>query len=76
MATEAQLRAQAKYNRANTVQITLRLNKRTEADIISRLESMPNKQGYLKRLIRDEGCGMPEKLFLALHTVSEHLKEA
>ena len=28
-----------------------------------------------ERLIRDEGCGMPEKLFLALHTVSEHLKE-
>ena len=28
-----------------------------------------------KRLIRDEGCGMPEKLFLALHTVSEHLRE-
>lgn len=21
------------------------------------------------------GCGMPESLFLALHTVSEHLKE-
>ena len=29
-----------------------------------------------ERLIRDEGCGMPEKLFLALHTVSEHLKES
>ena len=28
-----------------------------------------------KRLIEDVGCGMPEKLFLALHTVSEHLKE-
>ena len=28
-----------------------------------------------ERLIREEGCGMPEKLFLALHTVSEHLKE-
>lgn len=28
-----------------------------------------------ERLIHDEGCGMPEKLFLALHTVSEHLKE-
>jgi len=28
-----------------------------------------------KRLIEDIGCGMPEKLFLALHTVSEHLKE-
>ena len=27
------------------------------------------------RLIKEVGCGMPEKLFLALHTVSEHLKE-
>lgn len=26
-----------------------------------------------ERLIREEGCGIPEKLFLALHTVSEHL---
>lgn len=28
-----------------------------------------------RRLICEEGCGMPEKLFLALHTVSEHLRE-
>ncbi len=28
-----------------------------------------------KRLICDVGCGMPEKLFLAMHTVSEHLRE-
>ena len=28
-----------------------------------------------RRLVCEEGCGMPEKLFLALHTVSEHLKE-
>ena len=28
-----------------------------------------------RRLIGEVGCGMPEKLFLALHTVSEHLKE-
>lgn len=28
-----------------------------------------------RRLIADVGCGMPEKLFLALHTVSAHLKE-
>lgn len=26
------------------------------------------------KLIGEVGCGMPEKLFLALHTVSEHLK--
>ncbi len=29
-----------------------------------------------RRLIEEVGCGMPEKLFLALHTVSEHLREA
>ena len=28
-----------------------------------------------ERLIREEGCGIPEKMFLALHTVSAHLKE-
>ena len=28
-----------------------------------------------RRLIDEVGCGMPERLFLALHTVSEHLKE-
>ena len=28
-----------------------------------------------RRLIADVGCGMPENLFLALHTVSEHLRE-
>lgn len=28
-----------------------------------------------RKLIGEEGCGMPESLFLALHTVSEHLKE-
>lgn len=27
------------------------------------------------KLIGEVGCGMPEQLFLALHTVSEHLKE-
>ena len=27
------------------------------------------------KLVGEVGCGMPEKLFLALHTVSEHLKE-
>ena len=28
-----------------------------------------------RRLIEEVGCGMPEKLFLALHTVSEYLRE-
>lgn len=53
MATrEARNKAQAKYNKANTTQITLRLNRNTEADIIEHLQAQPNKQGYLKALIR------------------------
>ena len=32
--------------------ISLKLNKGTDADILERLEQVPSKQGYIKRLIR------------------------
>jgi hypothetical protein len=32
----------------------LRLNKKTDADCINKLESVENKQGYIKNLIRDD----------------------
>lgn len=44
--------AQERYDKANTIQIKLKLNKKTDADIISKLDSEPNKQGYIKELIR------------------------
>lgn len=49
---DARRRAQYKYNKAHTKQVTLRLNKRTEADIIEWLDRADNKQGYIKALIR------------------------
>lgn len=52
MTTEARRRAQYKYNKAHTKQTTLRLNRRTDADIIEHLQGLENKQGYIKRLIR------------------------
>ena len=52
MATEAQRRAAEKYDANNTIQIKLKLNKKTDADIIERLESIGNKQGYIKEIIR------------------------
>lgn len=52
MATEAQKRATLKYDEANTRQIRLKLNKHTDADVIGKLESMGNMQGYIKALIR------------------------
>lgn len=53
-ASEAQLRAQDKYDKANTVKILLKLNKKTDADVLARLEEVESKQGYIKRLIRED----------------------
>lgn len=52
--SEAQKRASEKYDREHTVQIKLKLNKKTDADILEALESVPNKQGYIKSLIRKD----------------------
>lgn len=51
-ASKAQLRAQAKYDKDNTVQVKIKLNKKTDSDILEILNSVSNKQGYIKELIR------------------------
>ena len=43
---------QSKWCKDNTKGIYLKLTKTTDADIIRWLDSMPNKQGYIKLLIR------------------------
>lgn len=53
-ASKAQLRAQAKYDKDNTIQVKLKLNKKTDADLISWLDDISNKQGYIKDLIRSD----------------------
>lgn len=50
--SDAQIRAAAKYDAANTKQIMLKLNKNTDADILAALEACGNIQGYIKSLIR------------------------
>lgn len=52
--SDAQLKAQAKYDKANTVGVYLKLNKATDADIIEHLHKVSNRQGYIKELIRDD----------------------
>ena len=54
MATEAQKKAAAKYDAANTKQIHLKLNLKTDIDIIGHLEMQDSVQGYIKKLIRDD----------------------
>ena len=52
MATEAQRRANMKYEAENTRQVHLKLNLRTDKDVLEKLDSVPSKQGYIKELIR------------------------
>lgn len=54
MTTDAQKRAVAKYDAQATKKILLKLNLKTDADILKRLEEVPNKQGYIKELIRKD----------------------
>lgn len=46
------LEAINRYQKKNVIQLNIRLNKKTDADIIAALESVGNKQGYIKELIR------------------------
>lgn len=43
-----------KYNKANTVNIPFRLNIKTDADVIARLNEMESKRGYLIDLVRED----------------------
>jgi hypothetical protein len=54
MATAAQIRASKKYNEANRKTFALHVNRKTESDILKKLESMDNREGYLKSLIRQD----------------------
>ena len=40
------------FDRENTRQLRVKLNKKTDADILEHIEKQPNIQGYIKQLIR------------------------
>lgn len=56
--TKAELRAKNKYNKVNTRTYCLRLNLKTDKDIIGILDYVSkcglSKQGYIKSLIRED----------------------
>lgn len=54
MVTEAQKRATAKYDKDHTRLLTMKLNIETDADILEWWDALPNKQGMMKKLIRDQ----------------------
>ena len=46
--------SKTKWDKENTVVVTMKLNKNKDADIIEKLKSVPNRQGYIKQLIRGD----------------------
>lgn len=52
--SEAQRRAKDKYDAKTKKGIYLKLNVNTDADILEKLASVDNVQGYIKELIRKD----------------------
>lgn len=50
--SKSKLRAVSKYNREKTICVNVRLSINTDADIISHLQTVSSKMGYIKKLIR------------------------
>lgn len=46
--------AQKKYDKVNTIGVYMKLNKKTDADILEILKTKDNVQGYIKMLIRND----------------------
>lgn len=53
-ARRAKNRSKDRYDKENTRQVKLKLNLRSDADILEKLEAEPSMQGYIKRLIRED----------------------
>lgn len=53
MASEAQKRASAKYDKANMVQRVVRFSP-NERDLLAHLDAHDNRAGYIKQLIRED----------------------
>ena len=52
MTTKAASKAQAKWDKAHTRQYGIKLNMNNDKDIIYQLETVSNKQDYIKRALR------------------------
>ena len=50
--TDAVRNAQKRYDAAMTRRVVVKLNRRTDADILDYMEGLDNMQGYIKDLIR------------------------
>ena len=54
MVRESKRKANAKYDKSHCTGVYLKLNNKTDNDILEKLSSVPNMQGYIKQLIRQD----------------------
>lgn len=47
-------RPQERFDKLNSKRFVIKVMTRTEADILQKLESVPNKSGYIKDLIKKD----------------------
>lgn len=45
---------QERYIKKNIIAVSVKLNKKTDADILQKLDEVESKQGYIKALIRKD----------------------
>ena len=53
MVSDAQKQAQTKYDAANAYMVSLKLNRKTDMDIIEALEKAESRQGLIKAALRE-----------------------
>ena len=52
--SDAHKKADMKYKKDKTTLVGVRFYNATEGELLSYLQSQPNKQGYIKQLIRED----------------------
>lgn len=76
MASAAQIRANEKYDKANTTGLYLKLNNKTDSDILEYLSSVPNRQGLLKQLIREHMlCSVPNHTIVPVPVPDKYIDD-
>ena len=54
MVSKKRMMSIARYDATHTKRLSLKLNLKTDKDILDKLDSVSSKQGYVKKLIRDD----------------------
>ena len=76
MATAAQIRATAKYDKENTTRYNLKFNNKTDKDILEYLSSVPNRQGLIKQLIRQAmNSSVPDHTIVPVSVPNKFMKD-